>query len=68
VKLIEYLASDAAQAWYAEVNHEYPIRPGIPVSKTLAAMGKFKADTLNLHQLGQYNAEAAKLMDRAGWK
>ena len=68
VKLIEYLASDEAQAWYAEVNHEYPIRPGIPVSKTLAAMGKFKADTLNLHQLGQYNAEAVKLMDRAGWK
>jgi iron(III) transport system substrate-binding protein len=68
VKLIEYLASDAAQAWYAEVNHEYPIRPSIPVSKTLAAMGTFKADTLNLHQLGQYNAEAVKLMDRAGWK
>ena len=68
VKLIEYLASAEAQAWYAEVNHEYPIRQDIPVSKTLAAMGKFKADTLNLHQLGQYNAEAVKLMDRAGWK
>lgn len=68
VKLIEYLAGDEAQAWYAEVNHEYPIRPSIPVGKTLAAMGKFKADTLNLHQLGQYNAEAVKLMDRAGWK
>ena len=68
VKLIEYLAGAEAQAWYAEVNHEYPIRPDIPVSKTLAAMGKFKADTLNLHRLGQYNAEAVKLMDRAGWK
>ena len=68
VKLIEYLASAEAQAWYAEVNHEYPIRQDIPVSKTLAAMGKFKADTLNLHRLGQYNAEAVKLMDRAGWK
>ena len=68
VKLIEYLASAEAQAWYAEVNHEYPVRPDIPVSKTLAAMGTFKADTLNLHQLGQYNAEAVKLMDRAGWK
>ncbi len=68
VKLIEYLASAEAQAWYAEVNHEYPIRPDIPVSKTLAAMGKYKADTLSLHQLGQYNAEAVKLMDRAGWK
>jgi len=68
VRLIEYLASTEAQTWYAEVNHEYPIRSNIPVSKTLAAMGKFKADTLNLHQLGQHNAEAVKLMDRAGWK
>ncbi len=68
VKLIEYLASNEAQAWYAEVNHEYPIRPDIPVSSTLAGMGKFKADTLSLHQLGQYNVEAVKLMDRAGWK
>ena len=68
VKLIEYLASTEAQTWYAEVNHEFPIRPEIPVSNTLAAMGKFKADTLSLHQLGQYNASAVKLMDRAGWK
>jgi len=68
VKLIEYLAGAEAQTWYAEVNHEYPIRPDIPISKTLATMGKFEADTLNLHQLGQNNAEAVKLMDRAGWK
>ena len=68
VKLIEYLAGTEAQAWYAEVNHEYPIRANIPVSKTLAAMGKFKADDLNLSPLGQYNVEAVKLMDRAGWK
>lgn len=67
-KLVEYLAGDAAQTIYAEVNHEYPIRANIPVSKTLAAMGKFKADDLNLSPLGQYNVEAVKLMDRAGWK
>jgi len=68
IRLIEYLASDEAQAWYAEVNYEYPIRPGIPLSKTLEKMGKFKADSLSLHQLGEHNAEAVRLMDRAGWK
>lgn len=68
IKLIEYLAGDTAQTIYAEVNHEYPIRATIPVSKTLAAMGTFKADDLNLSPLGQYNVEAVKLMDRAGWK
>ncbi len=68
VKLIEYLASDEAQVWYAEVNHEYPIRAKIPMSKTLAGFGTFKSDSLGLHQLGRYNAEAVRLMDRAGWK
>ena len=68
VKLIEFLASDEAQAWYAEVNHEYPIRANIAMSKTLTGFGTFKSDSLGLHQLGLYNAEAVRLMDRAGWK
>jgi iron(III) transport system substrate-binding protein len=68
VRLMEFLASDEAQAWYAEVNHEYPIRPNLAPSKTLAAFGRFKPDNLSLHRLGQYNAEAVRLMDRAGWK
>jgi iron(III) transport system substrate-binding protein len=68
VKLMEYLASDAAQRWYAETNHEYPIRASIAVSKTLAAWGSYRADKLGLDKLGHYNAEAVKLMDRAGWK
>lgn len=68
IRLIEYLAGDEAQAWYAGVNHEYPIRADIPVSPTLKAMGTFRADKLNLADLGKYNAEAVRLMDRVGWK
>jgi iron(III) transport system substrate-binding protein len=68
VQLLEYLASDAAQEWYAETNGEYPIRPAIPVSDTLSAWGDFKADALNLGSLGDLNGEAVRLMDRVGWK
>lgn len=68
IALVEFLASPDSQAWYAENNGEYPVRPGVPVSATLAAWGKFKADDLNLAKLGELNAEAVKLMDRAGWK
>ena len=68
IRLMEYLVSDEAQAWYAEANHEYPIRKDVPVSKTLAAWGEFKADSLGLDKLGKHNADAVKLMDRAGWK
>ncbi|MCP5158092.1 MAG: Fe(3+) ABC transporter substrate-binding protein [Gammaproteobacteria bacterium] len=68
VKLLEFLASDQAQRWYADVNNEYPVNPAIPPSATLKAWGAFKADTLNVAKLGELNAEAIKLMDRAGWK
>lgn len=68
IRLIEFLAGTDAQKWYAEVNGEYPVRDNVPVSATLAAWGKFNMDSLNLSKLGELNAEAVKLMDRAGWK
>jgi len=68
VKLLEFLAGDASQQCYAETNGEYPVRPKVPVSQTLSAWGKLKADDLNLARLGELNAEAVRLMDRAGWK
>lgn len=68
VRLLEFLASDASQEWYAQTNGEYPVRPGIPLSATLAAWGDYKADDINLSRLGELNAEAVRLMDRAGWK
>ncbi|HEX7026017.1 MAG TPA: extracellular solute-binding protein, partial [Gammaproteobacteria bacterium] len=30
-RLLEYLAGDKAQAWYAQVNHEYPVKPSVEV-------------------------------------
>ena len=68
IKLIEFLASDASQQWYAETNGEYPVREGIAVGALLKSWGEFKSDDLNLIQLGKLNAEALMLMDRAGWK
>jgi len=68
IRLLEFLTGPQAQQWYAEVNHEYPVRTGIPASDTLKAWGQFKADDLNLATLGKFNAEAVRLMDRAGWR
>jgi iron(III) transport system substrate-binding protein len=68
IRLVEFLASPESQQWYAESNGEYPVRAGVAVSPTLAAWGTFKADTLNLERLGELNAEAVRLMDRAGWR
>jgi len=68
VKLLEYMTTADAQQWYAETNHEYPVRAGVKVSTILQGFGEFKADKLQLDKLGELNAEAIKVMDRAGWK
>lgn len=68
VKLIEFLSSDEAQQWYAEVNGEYPVVEGIASSNLLQQWGEFKADPLNMAILGENNKEALRLMDRAGWQ
>ncbi len=68
VRLLEYMVSDDAQAYYAEINHEYPVVPGVPSSSTIALLGQFKSDALNLSLLGINNKQAVKLMDRAGWQ
>lgn len=68
VKLLEFLVSDESQHWYAEANQEYPIKPGVEPSALLKGWGEFKADSLNLAELGKHNAEAVIIMDKAGWK
>ena len=68
IRLLEFLVSPEAQTWYAEVNHEYPVVPGVAASETLESFGAFNEDTLNLTTLGANNRQAVELMDRAGWR
>ena len=68
IKLIEFMANKKSQQWYAEVNHEYPIRSDVDASDILKSWGTFKTDSVNLSVLGTNNPEAVRLMDRAGWK
>jgi len=66
--LLEFMINPESQAWYAEVNNEYPVVPGTEVSGTMQKLGEFKSDTLNLTVLGENNRQALQLMDRAGWR
>ena len=68
IKLLEYLASDAAQEHFANGNNEYPVVPGVAANAAVVALGAFKEDELNVSILGELQPEAAKIMDRAGWK
>jgi iron(III) transport system substrate-binding protein len=68
LKLMEFLSGDKAQNIYAEGVQEYPVKPGIAMSATLRAFGEFKADALPLAKIAEYQAEALKIVDRAGWR
>lgn len=68
IKLLEYMMQDEAQRWYSDVNGEYPVKAGVAASELLQSWGEFKADALNLSDLGTHNAQALKIMDKVGWK
>lgn len=68
LKFLEYLAGDSAQAYFSAGNDEYPVVPGVQISPSVAQLGPFKQDTLNLEALGR-NQPAAQLMyDEIGFK
>jgi iron(III) transport system substrate-binding protein len=69
IKFLEYLASDDAQRHFADGNNEYPAVAAVRTdNRELAALGRFKPDTLNVGELGQHQAAAQKAYDRAGWR
>ena len=68
IKLIDFLLSKESQLWYATTNHEYPVLADIAWSELLQSFGTFKTEQVPLSKLGELNAAAVKMMDRAGWK
>ena len=68
VKLIEWLSSPAAQNLFADENLEYPANPAVKPHAIVAAWGSFKPDTINVAEAGRLQAQAVKLMDRAGYR
>jgi iron(III) transport system substrate-binding protein len=68
VKLIDFLLNKESQLWYATTNHEYPVLADIAWSQLLQSFGTFKTEQVPLSKLGELNAAAVQMMDRAGWK
>lgn len=68
VKFLEWLSSPAAQNLFADENLEYPANPAVKPNPIVAAWGAFKSDTINVAEAGRLQAQAVKLMDRAGYR
>lgn len=63
VKLMEYLSGDTAQSMYAEVNMEYPVKPGVAVSDMVASWGQFTADYMPVAEIAKHRKAALRLLD-----
>lgn len=66
--LIAYLLSDEAQQAFAAGNNEYPIVEGVAPTGPVAEFGAFRADDLDMTALGEHQAEAVRIFDKAGWR
>ena len=67
IKLIEFLTSDDVQKLYAELNNEYPLKPGVPLSPIVASWGTLHPDPLPLAEIGKYRKRASELVDEVGF-
>jgi iron(III) transport system substrate-binding protein len=67
-KLLEWLSSETAQGDFAGLNMEYPVNPKVESTELVKSWGEFKGDSLNVSEAGRLQADAIKLMDRAGYR
>ncbi len=68
VQFLEHLASQQAQSLFALGNYEYPVVAGVAADPVVVSFGQFQEDSVNAGTFGRNNAEALRIMDRAGWK
>ena len=69
VKFLEYLASDAAQRYFADGNNEWPVVESVKVTNAaLESLGKFRADKLPVKNLAMYRVKAQMIFDQVGFK
>lgn len=68
-RLLEWLATEGQSA-FVDGNHEYPVNPAVEPEALLAREfgTDFERDELNATEYGSRNADAIRLMDRAGYQ
>ncbi len=66
--LLEWLASPEAQGEFAQHNLEFPVNPEVEPRGIVKEWGDFRADDTPLQIAGERQAQAVRLMDRAGYR
>ncbi len=68
-QFIEYLASDSAQAYFADGNNEWPVVETLKLSNpALLQLGSFKRETIPIAVVGMNQIKIQQMLDRVGYK
>jgi iron(III) transport system substrate-binding protein len=68
VAFMEYLASDQAQQYFSAGNDEYPAVEGVALSESVAKLGEYKGDKVDLSAVAKNLATAQTIFNAVGWK
>ncbi len=68
IAFLEYLASDQAQEYFSAGNDEYPAVPGVALSPSVAALGIFRPDTIELSAIAEHIDEAVQVLNESDWE
>ena len=67
IALLEYLVTDEAQADYARIDFEYPVKPGVAIDAIIADLGKLEPDPTSLVEIARHRRKASLLVDKVGF-
>ncbi|MEO0342321.1 MAG: extracellular solute-binding protein [Pseudomonadota bacterium] len=68
IKFLEYLASAQAQEYFSAGNDEYPAVPGVGLASSVAQLGIFRPDTIDLADIADNIDDAVSILNEAGWE
>ena len=68
IRFLEYLSSDQAQQYFSAGNDEYPAVPGVGLSPSVAALGMFRPDDVDLSEVAKNVPTAQQIFNEVGWK
>ena len=68
IKFLEYLTSEQAQQYFSAGNDEYPAVPGVGLAPSVAALGIFRPDTIDLSDIAANVEAAVTVLNTAGWE
>ncbi|SFT54509.1 Fe(3+) ABC transporter substrate-binding protein [Sedimentitalea nanhaiensis] len=68
IKFLEYLSSDSAQVYFSAGNDEYPSVPGVALSPSIAELGFFKPDDVNLSEVANNLPAAQRIFNEVNWE